>query len=134
MAFDDGTPLDAAKLQALETELFNLRSSIPKVGSSTTINVENKTISQKQILGGVTGVVYLTRGAEVDIPINFNADSTPISVVLTPVKTSGDFKKGDVSFYITKVSNTGATGKAYLSSTSTASTVGVKFYYMVICA
>lgn len=135
MAFDDGTPLDAAKLQALETELFNLRSSMPKIGSSTNINVtENKTIVQKQVLGGVSGVVYLTRGAEVPFSINFSADSTPISVVLTPVKTTGDFKKGDVSYYINSVSATGATGKAYLSTTSTASTVGVKFYYMVLCA
>jgi hypothetical protein len=134
MAFDDGTPLDAAKLQALETELFNLRSSIPKVGSSTTINLENKTVVQTQILGGVSGVVYLTRGTEVSFSIPFKADSNPISVVLTPVKTSGDFKKGDVSYYISSVSNTGATAKAFLSSTSTASTVGVKFYYMVICA
>jgi hypothetical protein len=35
MAFDDGTPLDAAKLQALETELNNVKASIPKIGSST---------------------------------------------------------------------------------------------------
>jgi hypothetical protein len=135
MAFDDGTPLDAAKLQALETELFNLRSNMPKIGSSTNINVtENKTIVQKQVLGGVSGVVYPTRGAEVPFSISFSADSTPISVVLTPVKTTGDFKKGDVSYYIDSVSSTGATGKVYLSTTSTASRIGLKFYYMVLCA
>jgi|694.fasta_scaffold81481_6 hypothetical protein len=134
MAFDDGTPLDAAKLQALETELFNLRSSIPKVGSSTTINVENKAIYQSQIIGGLSDVVYLSRGSEVQFSIPFKAESNPISVVLTPFKSTGDFKKGDVSYYVTAASNTGATVRAFLSSSSTAATVGVKFYYMVISA
>lgn len=136
MAFDDGTPLDAAKLQALETELFNLRSSIPKVGSSTTINVtENKTIVQKQILGGISGTIPLTKGVEKEFSIKYDADSTPLAVILTPVKTSGDFKKGDVSYYIlgNTVTNSGASGKVYLSTSATGS-FSIKFYYMVICA
>jgi len=87
MAFDDGTPLDAAALQNLETELIKLKSNVPKVGSSTVINLNNSLPSaatQKQILGGVSGVVSLTKGVEKEFSINYNADSTPIAIILLP--------------------------------------------------
>lgn len=137
MAFDDGTPLDAAKLQSLETELFNLKASIPKIGSSSTnINVtENKTIVQKQILGNISSVVPLSRGVEVDFTITYEAESTPIAVILTPVKSSGDFKKGSLSYYVrgNTVTSTGASCRALLSKDAT-SNFSTRFYYMVICA
>lgn len=137
MAFDDGTPLDAAKLQALETELFSLRSSIPVVGNSTNINVENKTIVQSQIFGGPTGTVPLTKGQEVQFDVKFEPSlkATPISVILTPMKTSGSFQGGDVSYYVlgNTVSQSGFSAKAMLSATAKSS-FKVKFYYMVICA
>jgi len=137
MAFDDGTPLDAAKLQALETELFSLRSSIPKIGNSTNINVENKTIVQAQIFGGTSGTVSLTRGQEVQFDVVFSPSlqSTPTSVILTPMKTTGSFRKGDVSYYVlgNTLSNKGFSAKVYLSSTAEAS-FKLKFYYMVISA
>lgn len=138
MAFDDGTPLDAAALQNLETELIKLKSNVPKVGSSTVINLNNSLPSaatQKQILGGVSGVVSLTKGVEKEFSISYNADSTPIAIILTPVKWSGDFKKGDVSYYImgNTVTSTSASGKAFLSTTATSS-FSIKFYFMVVCA
>ena len=137
MAFDDGTPLDAAKLQALETELFSLRSSIPVVGNSTNINVENKTIVQSQIFGGRSIAVPLTRGKETEFSVKFDPPlkATPISVILTPMKTSGDFKGGDLSYYVLggTVSNSGFSAKAMLSSTASSS-FSTRFYYMVICA
>ena len=47
MAFNDGDPIDAAKLAELETQINTLKSTIPTVGgSSTTITV-----------GGTTGQV-----------------------------------------------------------------------------
>lgn len=137
MAFDDGTPLDAAKLQALETELFSLRSSIPKVGNSTNINVENKTIVQAQIFGGTSGTVSLVKGTETQFDVTFDPSlqSTPISVILTPMKTSGSFQSGDVSYYVlgNTVSQRGFSAKVMLSATAKSS-FKVKFYYMVICA
>lgn len=137
MAFDDGTPLDAAKLQALETELFSLRSSIPKVGNSTNINVENKTIVQAQIFGGTSGTVSLVKGTETQFDVTFDPSlqSTPIAVILTPMKTSGSFQSGDVSYYVlgNTVSQRGFSAKVMLSATAKSS-FKVKFYYMVICA
>lgn len=137
MAFDDGTPLDAAKLQALETELFSLRSSIPKVGNSTNINVENKTIVQAQIFGGKSGSVSLIKGQEVEFGVTFtpSLQSNPIAVILTPMKTSGSFQNGDVSYYVlgNTLGQNGFRAKVMLSSTAKAS-FKIVFYYMVICA
>lgn len=135
MAFDDGTPLDAAKLQALETELFNLRSSIPKIGSSTTnINVtENATVTQKQILGGITDSIDLKPGQQVPLNIKYSTESAPTAVILTPVKFSGTLK-GNISYYVEggSVTSSGARAQVYLDKASSA--FGIRFYYMVICS
>lgn len=135
MAFDDGTPLDAAKLQALETELFNLRSSIPKIGSSTTnINVtENTTVTQKQVLGGITDSIDLKPGQQVSLNIKYSTDSVPTAVILTPVKYAGVLK-GNISYYVEggSVTASGARAQVYLDKSS--SSFGIRFYYMVICS
>lgn len=135
MAFDDGTPLDAAKLQSLETELFNLKASIPKIGSSSTnINfTENKTIVQKQILGGITPSQDLIRGTETQFTIEYEAESTPIAVVLTPYRTGGNLKGGQVSYYVSRIGSGSATVNVLLSKTATGN-MKMKFSYMVICA
>jgi hypothetical protein len=98
MAFDDGTPLDAAKLQSLETELNNVKASIPKIGSST-INIDassttNQTIVQSQIVGGITTTAEkVAAGAEISPSITFTGlNSDPISVSVTPIKSSGSLK------------------------------------------
>lgn len=139
MPFDDGTPLDAAKLQALETELITLRSSIPKIGSSTTnINVtENSTINttqiiQKQILSGLTDSVTMTPGQQVQVKLRYNADSTPTAIVMTPVKWSGTLK-GAVSWYVEggSIKNDGATAQVYLEKGATS--FGIRFYFIVFC-
>jgi hypothetical protein len=105
MAFDDGTPLDAAKLQALETELNNVKASIPKIGSSTvkidasTSNIDNRTIVQAQIAGGITTTPkILTAKGYSNETIPLNLTSNPLSVVVTPLKTSGSLR--DVTWTI----------------------------------
>jgi len=51
--FDDGTPLDAAILQDLDRRLTEVKSSIPKIGTTV---IDNSTVQQvvksKQIFGG----------------------------------------------------------------------------------
>jgi hypothetical protein len=96
MAFDDGTPLDAAKLQALETAINNVKASIPQIGSST-VNIDatvNQTVAQSQIVGGITGTaVEVAAGAEITPSIAFTGlNSDPISVSVTPIKSSGSLK------------------------------------------
>ena len=90
MAFDDGTPLDAAKLQALETEINNVKASIPKIGTSV-VNIAgdiiNKTepIVQSQIAGGVSGKLTVSSKKYNTITINLGLDSKPLSVVVVPI-------------------------------------------------
>jgi len=135
MAFDDGTPLDAAKLQALETELNNIKSSIPKIGSSVTniTNVTNQTITQKQIIGGLTESISLIPGQEVNLSIKYSSDAQPSAVILTPAKATGVLK-GSVSYYvdINSIKSTGATAKVLLDKSASGG-FGIRFYYMVIC-
>jgi hypothetical protein len=135
MAFDDGTPLDAAKLQALETELNNIKSSIPKVGSSVTnvTNVTNQTITQKQIIGGLTQSISLVPGKEVELPINYSADSQPSAVMLTPAKSAGALK-GSISYFvdINTVSSNGALAKVLLDKSASGG-FAIRFYFTVIC-
>lgn len=95
MAFDDGTPLDAAKLQALETAINNVKASIPQIGSST-VNIDassttNQTIVQSQIVAGITSsALYVPAKGDNTQTITFSGlTSAPIAVSVTPFKTSG---------------------------------------------
>jgi len=60
MAFNDGDPIDAAQLGALETSLAEIKSRIPQLGSSTTnISIDNSTIQTAvvpKIFGGKTKI------------------------------------------------------------------------------
>lgn len=134
MAFDDGTPLDAAKLQALETELITLKSSIPKIGSSTTnINVtQNSTVTQKQILSGTTDSINLKPGQQVQVNLKYNADSKPTAIVMSPVKWAGSLQ-GCISWYVEggSISAQGATAQVYLEKGQPG--FGIRFFFIVLC-
>jgi hypothetical protein len=135
MAFDDGTPLDAAKLQSLETELNNVKASIPKIGSST-VNIDassttNQTIVQSQILGGITGTaVEVAAGAEVSPTIPFSGlNSDPISVTVTPIKSSGSLKH--ITWHISGTpQRTGCVVKVHNGGTTKQS---LRFSWIAVC-
>jgi len=98
MAFDDGTPLDAAKLQALETTINSVKASIPQIGSST-VNIDassvtNQTVVQSQIVGSITGTALeVAAGTEATQTIVFSGlTSDPLAVSITPIKSSGSLK------------------------------------------
>jgi hypothetical protein len=102
MAFDDGTPLDAAKLQALETKLNSIEASIPKIGTSQvniTGDVINKTetLVKTQIAGGVSKILRVGAKKYNTVTINMNLDSKPLSVVVTPIF---DGVLYDITFFI----------------------------------
>lgn len=93
MAFDDGTPLDAAKLQALETAINNVKASIPQIGSST-VNIDasvNQSVAQAQIVAGITSsALNVPAKGDNTQTITFSGlSSAPIAVSVTPFKTSG---------------------------------------------
>ena len=137
-AFDDGTPLDAAALQDLERRLVEIRASIPKVGASTSANspgnLENKTVSASQILGGLHTGVNLVPGKATPCTIRFKTtlQSNPKSVVITPVRTADIPSVFSFAIDSKTLGPTGVSGNAYLNSSAKASfTIG--FYWMVIC-
>ena len=135
MAFDDGTPLDAAKLQSLETELNNVKASIPKIGSST-VNIDassttNQTIVQSQILGAITGTALeVAAGGEATQPITFSGlNSDPLSVTVTPIKSSGSLK--NVTIHISGTpTRTGCVVKVHNGSTTKQS---LRFSWIAVC-
>lgn len=138
MAFDDGTPIDAAKLAALETKLATLGAQIPQIGSATTtINVANNaTVTPatvaKEIYGGKTDKVSLVPGKHTEFDIPYQTKSIPTAVILTPVHGFNTNAVYNHTAYVYSVSASGAKGSVYYApgSTTGASTY---FYFMVIC-
>lgn len=136
MAFDDGTPLDAAKLQALETKLNTLEASIPKIGSSTvkidasTSVTNNQTVVQSQITGGITTTAKtIPSKKEITETIPLGLTSNPLSVVVTPIKSSGTLR--DVTWHITGTPSAGeVTVKIYNGYTKPQD---IRFAWMAIC-
>jgi len=137
MAFNDGDPIDAASLGALETTIAEIKAKVPQFGSSTTnISIDNSSIQTAvvpQIFGGISGSVPLNPGKTSTFTINYSGaklTSTPKSIILTPVRETSP--SNHVEAYVVKssVSNTTAMCKVYQPSGYTAGTTN--FYYLVI--
>jgi hypothetical protein len=90
MAFNDGEPLDAAKLGALELQVNNLAANIPKIGASTTnVTVTNNTVQQAnipQIVGKSLSTAWRLQVGPNELPITFDSplNSVPKAVMITP--------------------------------------------------
>ena len=136
MAFDDGTPLDAAALQDLDRRLVEIKASIPKIGDSSTGNdpsVQNSLITAKQIVGGMHTGVVLAPGKATPFTIKFTGvESKPKSVILTPVRTADIPSVFSFAVDAASLDAGGVKGNAYLNSAAKKGfTIG--FYWMVIC-
>jgi hypothetical protein len=136
MAFNDGEPIDAAKLGALETSLAEIKAKVPQFGSSTTnISIDNSSIQNAvvpQIFGGVSGEVLINPGQTSTFTINYSAaklTSPPKSIILTPYRNSGIAHN---QAYVVKdsVSNTTAQCKVFQEKGYTAGKT--LFYFLVI--
>ena len=124
MAFNDGDPIDAAQLTALETKVNTLEGKIPQVGAPGANVVP-------QMYGGISGLVVLSPGKDVTFPIDYSAaklTSTPSSVILTPAHAS---KATHADFYVISAGPTSAQCGAYISAS--AASFSTQFYYFVVC-
>jgi hypothetical protein len=133
MAFDDGTPLDAAALQDLDRRLTEVKSSIPKIGQTVINNNTNVTeLKAKHIFGNIAPFSgKLTAGGRTGFSIKWQADSQPVSVVITPMLAGG--AKASLTIYIESISQTGCSGYIYTAKGDTPPT-NLSLYYLVICS
>jgi hypothetical protein len=136
MAFNDGEPIDAAKLGALETTLAEIKAKVPQFGSSTTnIEIDNSTVGTMvvpQIFGGISGTVQLNPGKTSTFTINYSGaklTSAPKSITLTPVREAG-LSHNEAHVVKSSVSSTTAMCKVYQPTGYTAGST--QFYFLVI--
>lgn len=139
MAFNDGEPLDAAKLGKLEQDISVLNSTLPTIGSSSTnITVTPQTIQQAvvpQILGGTAGSKVLTTGKN-EWPITFSSpmNGTPKAVMIQTRINSADQSKWhpQVDIKTGTTTATGCTLTCFMPSTAPKS-ITVYISYLAIC-
>ena len=136
MAFDDGTPLDAAALQDLDRRLVEIKASIPKIGDSSSGNdsgIQNSLVTAKQIIGSLHTGVVLTPGKATPFTIKFTGvESKPKSVILTPTRSSDIPSVFSFAIDPNSLDASGVKGNAYLNSSAKKGfTIG--FYWMVLC-
>jgi hypothetical protein len=136
MAFNDGEPIDAAKLGALETSLAEIKAKVPQFGSSTTnIAIDNSSIQTAvvpQIFGGISGTVTLNPGKTSTFTINYSnakLTSAPKSIILTPVREPG-VSHAQAHVVKSSVSEKSAQCKVYQPTGYTSG--NTQFYYLVI--
>lgn len=136
MAFNDGEPIDAAKLGALETTLAEIKAKVPQFGSSTTnISIDNTSVQNAvvpQIYGGMSPMVELKPGKTSTFTINYSAaklTSTPKSIILTPVREPG-VSHSEAHVVKSSVSEKTAQCKVYQPTGYTAGNTW--FYFLVV--
>jgi hypothetical protein len=136
MAFNDGDPIDAAQLGALETTLAELKARIPQLGSSTTnINIDGGGVGSivvPKIYGGFVPGQSLVPGSIVSYSINYSPaafTAKPTSVVVTPIRGGGN---SVCDYYVvsSSVTASGAIINAYLPADKTA--FKLAFYFLAI--
>ena len=125
MTFNDGDPIDAAMLAALETRLNDLEGRVPQVGTPGSGVIP-------QMYGGISGLQTIVPGVDKTFVIDYSAAklaSTPSSLILTPVHPT---LATHIDFYVISAGPTSALCGAYISKSTTAKEQNVSFYYFVV--
>jgi hypothetical protein len=139
MAFNDGEPIDAAKLGALETSLAEIKAKVPQFGSgaSSIIKVDNTSTSNiviPQIYAGVSDAVKIQPGKTSTFTINYpdaGLTSNPRSIILTPYRDSNPGISHNEAYVVKGLAGPkSAQCKVYQPSGYTAGTTF--FYFLVI--
>lgn len=142
-SFNDGDPIDAAKLAALQTDLNYIKDKIPTIGGNTTTidatqtNFSNTTVTSTytpQIYGGITSSVTTTAGTPKAFTINYagaGLTGNPKAIILTPTHNKTTYA-GAPTFYVDRASITPTTATGYLYLPSGYTNFTTYFYYMVI--
>lgn len=133
MPFVDGEPIDAAKLGALETQLNQLKSSIPKFGggeiSLTTSTTQQFISSGPEIEAGNTATFTLTPGSQNIQDFKFKKEKgfskTPVVVACARYGASGKLTHGEIN--VVSVSQTGFSISCPLDKNGTKHTIGVNY-------
>lgn len=139
MAFNDGEPLDAAKLGALELQINNLAANIPKIGASTTnVNVTNNTVQQAnipQIIGAASGEAWQVSPGHNTKDFTFPGDglnSTPKAVIITTRHGgSSNVWTPSVGTKTGSITSKGFTAHVYMPTGTTKHNIYIS--YMAIC-
>jgi hypothetical protein len=125
MAFNDGEPIDAAKLTDLDTRLNLIEGKIPQVGAPGNTVIP-------QMYGGISGLQKIVPGVDTTFIIDYSAAklaSTPSSLILTPVHPTF---ATHIDFYVISAGPTSALCGAYISKSTTTKEQNVSFYYFVV--
>jgi len=127
MAFNDGDPIDAAMLAAIDTRLNELDARIPQVGTP------GSTVTP-QMYGGISGLQTIVPGVDKTFVIDYSAaklQSTPSSLILTPIHTQ---IATHIDFYVISAGPTSALCGAYISKSTALKEQTVSFYYFVVAS
>ena len=135
MAFNDGDPIDAAKLGALETSIAEIKSRMPQLGSSVTnTKVDNSTIEAvvvPKIYGGKTTVKPLIPGATQTFQIDYSkAGFTAEPTSITVTATQGDGMPDVYQACVSNVTSANALITVKLLAGKTAKSTS--FYFLAI--
>ena len=133
MPFVDGEPIDAAKLGALETQLNQLKSSIPKFGGGeinlTTSTTQQLISSGPEIEAGNTGTFELKPGTQNIQDFKFKKEKgfskTPVVVACGRYGSGGKQTHGDIN--VVSVSQTGFSISCPLPSNGVKHTIGINY-------
>jgi hypothetical protein len=133
MPFVDGEPIDAAKLGALETQLNQLKSSIPTFGSSNislnTSTTNNVISSGPELEAANTPTFELIPGSQNIKDFQFKKDKgfskTPVVVACGRYGPGGKQTHGDIN--VVSVSQTGFSISCPLPSTGVKHTIGINY-------
>jgi hypothetical protein len=139
MAFNDGEPLDAAKLGALELQVTNLASTIPKIGASTTnVSVTNNTVQQAnipQIVGNAPGTKWELKSGQVNdqyFSFDGKVGSVPKAVIITSRHSgSGTGWHPQINTKTQSITKEGFTAIVYMPSSAPTHTVYIT--WLALC-
>lgn len=140
MAFNDGEPLDAAKLGALELQVNNLASTIPKIGASTTnVSISNNLTPEKvnipQIVGSAAGTKWELKSGQVNeqyFSFNGTLNSIPKAVVITSRHSgSGTGWHPQINTKTQSITKEGFTAVVYMPTSAPTHTVYIT--WMAVC-